>query len=161
MEDRLFFLISKLNYELKNAKTEAAGLWNKIYEVNYKNIGWGKRVNFYVDAIHTLANVVVNGRNSQNDIYSQMPVELDLDKWQMILNRSKDSAELWLLIHAHNVDHQLANLIRYRKVKFFEPYVPLTEVEYHRLKNIVDEAVMLKTKSERTHTPFNDCLNTT
>lgn len=151
IEDHIYFLMYKLLHQLKKDNSSSYNLWHKICLENRPSSS------YHVDVASAIESVVENVYGVKME-YPASSIDLvdrpeNLTDLKSFLTTTADSKAIWNYLIENHHDYLLQLIVK-KKLKFFEPHIPLCTEEYQRLVNIIDKAhshnIMCQRNRERS-----------
>jgi len=142
VEDRLYFLLLKMHHELTPGKQKI--FWSNV--IDTIQIGKHYREIHIVNAIKQVARASANlPKEYLQSCYFELSMN-ECQRWLVIIDPSKTSAEAWETIFKEKKEYQFSKLASRGWIAFFHPYLPLTPEMRASFKAVLDERILQLTQ---------------
>jgi hypothetical protein len=142
-EDRIYYLLNKLLCDPSCSRENVETLRFILSTIPTSHDYRKGRV---IAALKQVADPKAK-TNSSRDYHIEFPGEIEWSAWLTLLENEKDSHSLWNRILAEREDELCFLLIRY-SLKFFHPYLPMTEEKLAEFKLFIQQKISASSKRQ-------------
>lgn len=147
-EDRLFFLINKMNY-LKQFNNDYYPIWGAILSHIQMNTGPFHRRWEVVKALDLFAGFAANVTTKY---FAEK--QINWEAWHSILEQAKNPIELWKMIVSERFASELSTLTHVHQIALFPPYLPITPEKENKLQLLIKEKLAKKQENKHQESAY-------